>query len=557
MSTFSRVCEQIAAWRSFWLSESKDVCPWEAPPQPNYKLHLLRSFRSEKRQGNFMQVFGLGPASPFRLDPKSNWPCKTYTQTGGHAGANLAVVARVTVRPGCTWAKHLALNVRKFAAGTHYHQIRIMHPLTRYSQAFLLLFSICSLPLHGQRRQAKVMRPAPSINWSAINFAHSGTGVVGGQRGCFGYTLDGGQSWRIDSILLLPTPRPEIAAIRLFGFDTVVAVAGANLLTSVNAGLTWQVQAVPFRTARLRARIVSQAKIYITSQSNTGALFRTRDGGLTWDSLKVKPRSQADFYGVHDNGRGRIVAAGGSFMGGNRFSSIYKSLDDGFTWDSCSVDLSRALPDFGQFLGVDFGSDSVGYAVGSKNIIHQTRNGGISWELLTQSDNSQPYLRTVFARGDTVFAMGDAGYSRSGFASRRQATDLTPFFADWMQALPTGSGNRITGVWFGQGVGYANSNGSAILKFSSRSLGWIPVANRSIISAQPTAVYPNPATAGGWMQVTGQGPAAVRLIDAQGRTFGTNYLTLPNTLALPGVPGLYRLSIEQNGQRVCKALVVL
>lgn len=129
-------------------------------------------------------------------------------------------------------------------------------------------------------------------------------------------------------------------------------------------------------------------------------LFRTRDGGKTWDKcLYINDDTGCVDVVMEDNGRVIYAAAyqrrrqGWGFIGGGPHAGIYRSLDQGDTWER----LSKGLPegDTGRIgLAVSKGDSPVVYAViqHKNGGYFRSKDHGRTWEQMSKPIFPLPFM---------------------------------------------------------------------------------------------------------------------------------------------------------------------
>lgn len=136
--------------------------------------------------------------------------------------------------------------------------------------------------------------------------------------------------------------------------------------------------------------------------ASNGSIFRTSNGGATWDSAQTL-FSSSWFNDVYFPSGNIGYACGGTAFGMHK-STIAKTIDGGQTWDSL---LSNG--GFYEFKKIFFVNDSVGYCGGDYFV--KTTNGGLTFTTITL-----PFFGAVnalFFINDTVGFISTNEYSSS------------------------------------------------------------------------------------------------------------------------------------------------
>ena len=218
-----------------------------------------------------------------------------------------------------------------------------------------------------------------SLAWlHAVYFLDENRGWAVGSRGTLLATVDGGKSWRAGS-------QPTVDALRDIYFTddqngwllceaNLYDLKGKDdprtyLMQTSDGGVNWKrinIQGVDVN-ARLVRLIFSPGRGWVVGEE--GAIFTTRDSGLTWTRLQSPTRHLLLGGTFIDDDRGWLVGAG---------ATIIQTSDGGETWHTSRlVDASRVAV---RFVATSFVDNRLGWAVGSGGSIYHTENGGRSWQ---------------------------------------------------------------------------------------------------------------------------------------------------------------------------------
>ncbi len=195
-----------------------------------------------------------------------------------------------------------------------------------------------------------------------LQFLSPTTVVAVGDYGCTGRSDDGGRTWELSTCFLFGNPlQVQVAS------PDLVAVSGQfEAMMSLTGGETWEAAVPPgFKSIDF----VDRANGLMLSTWN--CIYRTNDGGRTWDSVSYLGIALADAIDFADTERGLLVAN----------TAVYKTADGGRTWS-----LAHSTPGV-RLYDVCFGDSHHGWAVGLKGMVLRTSDGGDTWAKVANPDS--------------------------------------------------------------------------------------------------------------------------------------------------------------------------
>lgn len=132
--------------------------------------------------------------------------------------------------------------------------------------------------------------------------------------------------------------------------------------------------------------------------SGYGTLLRSTDTGLTWDTLSLK----GDFFkALYYNEQTATLWT----VGYN--GSIFKSMDNGDSWRSIRNGNNPLFNGYA-FTNIYFIDDKIGYIIGEKGCILQTKDGGEHWQpIQTFTDED---LHSIYHNPPYIFICGKNGF---------------------------------------------------------------------------------------------------------------------------------------------------
>ncbi|GAB3776209.1 oxidoreductase [Spirosoma horti] len=275
-------------------------------------------------------------------------------------------------------------------------------------------------------------------SFRAVSVAGADVAWIGGTKGTFLHTTDGGKTWQTGTV-----PDAQLCDFRdVQAIDAQTAYlmsAGpaekgqARLYKTTDGGKTWTLQ---YQTQQEgvffdgidfwddQHGIVFSDPLTDAAVGRRWFILTTDDGGKTWQplpptSLPVMEPNEAAFAAsgtsiVVQGKRNVWIASGGGVFG-----RVFRSKDRGRTWAVSNTPLPAGEA-IGLF-GMHFFTEKIGVVVGGNYKQEQqpgpngaiTRDGGQTWTLLTPTD--PPGLKEAVALlpGDRLLTVGPSGTSLS------------------------------------------------------------------------------------------------------------------------------------------------
>ena len=313
---------------------------------------------------------------------------------------------------------------------------------------------------------------APGGAYQKIEFADCNTGIAAGSSSIT-RTLDGGNTW-------LDNNRPDFA----------------SSFYSIN-GLSYPK--------------VNKAYFAVSN----GTVYRSDNANASQAAFVLDPVYSDVNFQMNDVvaiGNDTVYALGYSSFAIptiNRKSTLFRSFNNGITWQAIDIVASTAAPSFTAptLSQLAFPSRLVGYAAGSRNGIYKTTDGGSNWTSINPfpAFNQFPtgfpntaisYTEIMAIDDNTVFAVGNM-FTTTGIKRVYKTIDGG---ANWIDItgsvpllLPVGN---ITGVLFHDANNGYVIIGSTIFRTNDGGANWIMDISPANVLGQTLAFAPKKVAAG-------------------------------------------------------------
>ena len=327
--------------------------------------------------------------------------------------------------------------------------------LTAFYTTIIVLGFAMPLNLPNGTWQQQFMPNMNGRTIQDIQFIDSLTGFASArQTGDTSYilkTTNGGDSWQIIFRNLLAMEKIQFLNINT-GYS-----CGAYLFKTTNAGTNWnQVTAPAISPEELF--VLNEDTIWIiSSNSFTGGVWRTTNGGTTWDQqfTAIKP-DKIYMYNA------RIGFISNSITGS---PGIYKTTNSGGNW------LSNLPGEY--FYDMHFTDSLTGWKcmpgfIAGDSCVKKTSNGGINWvkQILPSGGIiTAPVIgKFAFVNEDTIYGVGSSAFYGGG-RFRGIIYRTTNRGINWLFQVPDTS--------FG-------IQGYSFIQFINKNNGWAYYTNRGI-----------------------------------------------------------------------------
>jgi len=235
-----------------------------------------------------------------------------------------------------------------------------------------------------------------------VFFVDAKVGWIGGSKGTFLSTKDGGKTWIREGKFTDDTIREVFFLDRNNGWlllERSIFSLGSNppsyLMKTTNGGRNWEkIDFINAQRQRITGIFFSKNGFGL-AVGETGALFGLKDDNLNWKKLS-SPSRYLILGGAFVNELRSVIVGGGG--------TIFFTDDAGVSWNRATVSgRSRS-----KLNSVFFVNKRDGWTVGSNGKIYQTFNGGKFWR--AQYSNIESELTDVsFIDTAEGWAIGDQG----------------------------------------------------------------------------------------------------------------------------------------------------
>lgn len=257
--------------------------------------------------------------------------------------------------------------------------------------------------------------------FNVVDFPNTMTGMVAGGFGNIAFTEDGGQTWLNRSNATDAAQLVSYYAIRYVHPDTAyLSTSNGAVRVSYDKGQNWDLL---FQDDTTGSKVffgmdwINSQKGWVAGRRGSGAtagtlIFRTSDGGLTWDTTKLEPRgtlspslsvNSLDF--VNEN-VGFLVANRGR---------VYKTTDGGVTWtlnfEVPAIAPTTTPPTISAVHALDENVIWIGgWTNGGLNTVWRTSDGGANWTNAMTYELGSAFINGIVAYDSLqAFALRNSG----------------------------------------------------------------------------------------------------------------------------------------------------
>jgi photosystem II stability/assembly factor-like uncharacterized protein len=265
-----------------------------------------------------------------------------------------------------------------------------------------LFFAISAAPARSQQGWTPTRVGPAGQDLNTVYFLDSKRGWVGGDKGFLSHTEDGGHSW----VQQMVDTTDAINDIYFRDKDAGFLIAGNAIFTTRDNGARWtevrRLSPSEFEGADVElysVRFTGKKKGWVVGSVSKNdhvvdsILLTTENAGDTWQRQRAPSRLELIHLDFANDKRGWIVGTGGT---------ILATIDGGQTWTKQDSGTAATI------YHVDFRSEKRGLAVGERGAVLRTMDGGASWTPVDATMKST-LLNVQFVDDDTGWAVGRSG----------------------------------------------------------------------------------------------------------------------------------------------------
>jgi photosystem II stability/assembly factor-like uncharacterized protein len=291
--------------------------------------------------------------------------------------------------------------------------------VARLGRESAAVFAIALVGVAAAHATARgVSHPRSTIVPYAVAFWDARAGLLGTgecraalygscERGAIERTTDGGRTFQT----VLHAPRPVIALQMLGPRGAIATLDGGRRYRTLNRGRSWQLLRLGRPASFATQQVGLSFRSYMTHNHLALALLAARDGGRSWHR-RASPCTQAvAFNALIDLVTPRLgwLVCLGQPGAGNQEKAVFRTRDGGATWQprAAAVEYPRrsvrgGIGGYGYPEGISFAVDGFGLLWESRGTLYVTRDGGAHWQAKPRA--ARPEID--FGRGAAAFRGG-------------------------------------------------------------------------------------------------------------------------------------------------------
>jgi photosystem II stability/assembly factor-like uncharacterized protein len=229
-----------------------------------------------------------------------------------------------------------------------------------------------------------------------ISKSFDGTLFIAGKNGDLFKTSSYGSDWMEISSGEQPH---RVFSIHFTSVDVGWSVGSSGcIMKTINGGNDWDLSySLPYQYGLNSVFFLNEFDGFIAGNNqDTGFIFKSGDGGVSWEKCYVFPDPEVYFNQVlfTDNQNGWAIGRKGVLLRTN---------NGGDNWEVVDIPTSQTLT------SIFFIDDFTGWIVGANGVVLNSIDGGMNWDI--EYFTSQPYLHCIFFLDEEIGWIGaESGY---------------------------------------------------------------------------------------------------------------------------------------------------
>jgi len=215
---------------------------------------------------------------------------------------------------------------------------------------------------------------ADNFQMTEVFFVDMNNGFLGGRKNNVNQslkkTIDNGTTWT--DITPDPSQVEPISAVYFVNASQGFATCGTTFYATSNGGTTWASSTLTFIPSDLNFLNANVGYASGTFGSNIAVVMKTIDGGVTWTQSLL---AQDVNMFVANNALLNVVDANVAFTAMEWTNKLFRTVDGGATWDTMICDSVLQISDF------HFNSADSGHVLSAYGQLFSTTDGGLTWAL--------------------------------------------------------------------------------------------------------------------------------------------------------------------------------
>jgi len=250
----------------------------------------------------------------------------------------------------------------------------------------------------------------------------------------------------------------------------IAAGTGGTMFRTTDGGATWQdISNASFNEWDYYSSIKFLSPTVLYAAASNGLFYKSNDKGTSFDLLFAEPDNGSIVATDFINEDTGWIAVNITYTDTVDFSNtfhpkIYRTVDGGNTWDSSATSFPVTDYDgFSAFYDIKFFNGSIGYASAAKGGIFKTTDGGITWTKQTNVPafaNDKVVNSISIADANTVYASGAQALVmktvNGGNTWTMCNTGLPTLYANYQKILMY---DAFQGMAFGNGAVFTTRDG--------------------------------------------------------------------------------------------------